>query len=188
MSSPINAQAVPPGFPQATRRVYIVSIGAVEQERVDAVESVGSVQQPPAAGWMRVIVVVLAPMLIFHARGGVAAGLLHAATVLLNSVRRRRGVLLSEIVLVQLVLAVAKKPAGLLCDAQTVDLQRRAGGRGALSLRVQGGGGRRQRALPPGTSPLSTAAAAAAVSLRQFHKHNRRRRRRRSHISTVLAV
>lgn len=74
ISSPINAQAVAPGFPQATR--------SVGQERVDAVESVGSVQQPPAAGWMRVVVVaVLVPVLSFHSRGGVAARLLHAATV-----------------------------------------------------------------------------------------------------------
>lgn len=50
---------------------------------------------------------VLVPVLAFHPGGGVAAGLLHAATVLLNSVKRRRGLLLpSEIVLVQLVLAV----------------------------------------------------------------------------------
>lgn len=50
ISLPINARAVPPGFPQATRGVYVVSITAVGQERVDAVESVGSVQMPPAAG------------------------------------------------------------------------------------------------------------------------------------------
>lgn len=56
---------------------------------------------------MGLIVVVLVPMLIFHPRGGVAGRLLHAATVLLNSVKRRRGKLLcSEIVLVQLVLTV----------------------------------------------------------------------------------
>ena len=47
---PINARAVPPGFPQATGRVYIVSIAAVGQQRVEAVESVGPVQMPPAAG------------------------------------------------------------------------------------------------------------------------------------------
>lgn len=120
-------------------------------------------------------------MLIFHPSGGVAARLLHAATVLLNSVKRRRGMLPSEIVLVQLVLAVVEKPAGLFCDVQIVDLQRGAGRRGALGLRVQGGGGRRQRALPPDTSPL----AAAAVSLRQFPKHTSRRR---CYIFAILAV
>lgn len=52
------------------------------------------------------MVVVLVPMLIFHPGGGVAEGLLHAATVLVNSVERRRRILPSEIVLVQLVLAV----------------------------------------------------------------------------------
>lgn len=52
------------------------------------------------------VVLVLVPMLIFHPGGGVAEGLLHAATVLLNSVERRRWMLPSEVVLVQLVLAV----------------------------------------------------------------------------------
>lgn len=46
---PINTRAVSPHFPQATRRVHIMPVEAV-QERVDAVESVGSVQLPPAAG------------------------------------------------------------------------------------------------------------------------------------------
>lgn len=47
---PINARTVPPGFPQAARGVHIVSIAAVGQERVDAMEGIGSVQMPPAAG------------------------------------------------------------------------------------------------------------------------------------------
>lgn len=101
---PVDARAVPPGFPQAAGGVYVVP---VRQERVDAVESVGSVQMPPAAGRMWLMVVVLAPMLIFHPAGGVAEGLLHAATVLLNGVERRRTrPLPPQIVLVELVLAV----------------------------------------------------------------------------------
>lgn len=100
-SLPIDAGAVPPGFPQATRGVYVVSIAAVGHERVDAVESVSPVQMPPAARWMGlIVVVVLVPMLIFHARGGVAEGLLHAATVLLDSVERRRDMLPSQVVLI----------------------------------------------------------------------------------------
>lgn len=61
---------------------------------------------PPAAGGVGLKVVVLVPMLTLHAGGGVAAGLLHAATVLLNAVKRWRGVLPPQIVPVQLVLAV----------------------------------------------------------------------------------
>lgn len=122
-------------------------------------------------GLMVMLLLVLAPVLVFRPRGGVAAGLLHAATVLLSGVKRRT--LPPEVVLVQLALAVVQKPAGLLCDVQIIDLQRGAGGRGALGLRVQRGRGRRQRALPPDISPLS----AAAVSLRQFPKHTPRRHR-----------
>lgn len=132
---------------------------------------------------LEVVVVVLTPMLIFHPGGGVAEGLLHAATVLLNSVERRRWMLPPEVVLVQLVLAVVQEPAGLLRDVQIVDLQRGAGGRRALGLRVQRGGGRRQRALPPDTSPRCS----AAVSHGQFSKHTPRRRRRRYSFA-VLAV
>ena len=50
ISLPINARAVAPGFPQAIRRVHVMPVKAQRQERVDAVESVGSVQLPPAAG------------------------------------------------------------------------------------------------------------------------------------------
>lgn len=128
------------------------------------------------------MVVLLAPLLIFHAGGGVAGGLLHAATVLLDSVEGRRGLVVPpQIVLVQLVLAaVAEEAARLLCDVQIVDLQRRARRRGALGLRVQGGRGRRQGALPPDASPLS-----AAFSLGQFSKNNPRRR---CYIFAILAV
>lgn len=82
---PINARAVAPGFPKARAGVCVVSGGAAGQQRVDAVESVGPVQVP-AAGRVGLMVVLLAPLLIFHAGGGVAGGLLHAATVLLDSV------------------------------------------------------------------------------------------------------
>lgn len=157
-----------------------MAIGCGERRRVDAVERVGPVQVPPAAGGMGATVLV--PVLTPGARGGVAAGLLHAAaTVLVDGVRGRGRVLRSR-----MALAVAKEAAGLL-RVQAVYLQGRAGGRGALGLRVQRGGGRRQRAFPPDTSPLS-----AAVSLRQLPEHSRRwrrrRRRRRRCSSTVLAV
>lgn len=176
---PINARAVAPGFPQAG--VCVVSGGAAGQQRVDAVESVGPVQVP-AAGRVGLMVVLLAPLLIFHAGGGVAGGLLHAATVLVDSVEGRRGLVVPpQIVLVQLVLAaVAEEAARLLCDVQIVDLQRRARRRGALGLRVQGGRGRRQGALPPDASPLS-----AAFSLGQFSKNNPRRR---CYIFAILPV
>lgn len=52
VSLPVDTRAVPPGLPQAAGGVHIVAIAAVGQERVDAVESVGPVQMPPAAGWM----------------------------------------------------------------------------------------------------------------------------------------
>lgn len=60
-------------------------IGVGEQGGVDAVESVGPVQVLPAAGCL---IVVLVPMLISYPRGGVVGRLLHAAPVLLNSVKR----------------------------------------------------------------------------------------------------
>lgn len=160
---PINARTVAPGFPQAIGRVHVVGIDVVGEERVEAVESVGPVQLPPAAGWMWLIVVLLAPWMVLHPCGGVAAGLLHAATVLLNSVKRP-----SEAVLVHLPLTVVQKLLGLVRRAQTVDLKRGAVGRGAVGLRVQRGGGRWQGALPPDASPLS----AAAVCPRQFTKHS----------------
>jgi len=88
----------------------VVAIAAGGQQRVEAVERVGSAQMPPAAARLGLVVMVLllaAPMLMgFRTGGGVAAGLLHAATVLLNGVNRRRGILLPEVGLVQLVLAV----------------------------------------------------------------------------------
>lgn len=109
-----------------------------------------------------------------------AERLLHAATVLLCTAERRRGMLPSQVVLVQLAFAVVQETAGLFGDVQVVDLQGRAGRRGAFGLRVQRGGRRRQRALPPDTSPLST-----AFSPGQFTKNTPRRR---CHIFTVLAV
>lgn len=109
-----------------------------------------------------------------------AERLLHAATVLLCAGERQRGMLPSQVVLVQLAFAVVQETAGLLGHVQVVDLQRRAGRRGALGLRVQGGGRRRQRALPPDTSPIST-----AFSLGQLTKNTPRRR---CHIFTVFAV
>lgn len=129
---------------------------------------------------MVVVVVVLAPVLILYAGGGVAERLLHAATVLLCTAERRRGMLPSQVVLVQFAFAVVQETAGLFGHVQVVDLQGRAGRRGALGLRVQGGGRRRQRALPPDASPLF-----AAFSLGQFTKNTPRRRR---HIFTVLTV
>lgn len=124
--------------------------------------------------------VMLVPVLILHPGGGVAERLLHAATVLLCAAERRRGMLPSQVVLVQLALAVVQETAGLLGDVQVVDSQGRAGRRGAFGLRVQGGGRRRQRALSPDTFPLS-----AAFSLRRFTEKKPRRRR---HIFGVLAV
>lgn len=109
-----------------------------------------------------------------------AERLLHAATVLLCAAERRRGMLSPQVVLVQLAFAVVEETAGLLGNVQVVDLQGRAGRRGAFGLRVQGGGRRRQRAFPTDTSPLF-----AAFSLGQFPKNTPRRR---CHIFTVLAV
>lgn len=178
-SLPINARAVPPGFPQAAWGVQVAYIRGVGQERIDAVKGVCPVQVPPAAGWVW-LVVVLVPVLILHPGGGVAERLLHAATVLLCSAERQRGMLPFQVVLVQLAFAVVQETAGLFSDVQVVDLQGRAGRRGAFGLRVQGGGRRRQRALPPDTAPLSN-----AFSLGQFTKNTPRRR---WHNFTVLAV
>lgn len=49
-SLPINARAVPPGFPQAARGVQVVNMRGAGQERIDAVKGVGPAQVPPAAG------------------------------------------------------------------------------------------------------------------------------------------
>lgn len=49
-SLPINARAIPPGFPQAARGVQVVHMRGAGQERIDAVKGVGPVQVPPAAG------------------------------------------------------------------------------------------------------------------------------------------
>lgn len=117
-SLPINARAVPPGFPQAAWGVQVESIRDEGQERVDAVESVGPVQVPPPARWvwLVVVVVVLVPVLMLHPGGGVAERLLHAATVLLCTVERRRDMLPSQVVLVQLAFAVMQEAAGLFGD------------------------------------------------------------------------
>lgn len=171
---PVDARAVAPGFPHAARGVSMMMMmmapEAVGQQRVEAVEGVGPVQVPPAAGRMGLVVLPAGPRLVSAPGGGVAARTEHAAAVLLLGGRRRGRVLLPEVVLVQPALAEVYKLLPVLRHVQVVHVQRGAAGRGALGLRVQRGGGRGQRALPPDAPPLT-------ASPRQFPEHEPRWRR-----------